>query len=176
MPFGEYLPLRAVLGRLGFDKITTGIGDYNAGVGRQTLQLPDTPPFSPLICYEVIFPGEVAARQSRPFWLLNVTNDGWYGISTGPLQHLAMARMRSIEEGLPLVRSANTGVSAVIDSYGRPVAKLGLGQGGILDVPLPRALVPTPYVRWGTWAIVPLVLIFATLAWIWRRKINVHYG
>jgi apolipoprotein N-acyltransferase len=170
VPFGEYLPLRSVLGRLGFDKLTTGLGDYSVGVGRQTLEVPGVPPFSPLICYEVIFPGAVTAEGSRPSWLLNLTNDGWYGISTGPLQHFAMARMRAIEEGLPLVRSANTGISAVIDSYGRPVAKLGLGQGGIIDVPLPRAAPPPPYARWGDWMWVPLLLISVFFAWFWRRK------
>ncbi|MFX6819215.1 nitrilase-related carbon-nitrogen hydrolase, partial [Acinetobacter baumannii] len=93
---------------------------------RRTLDIPNAPRALPLICYEAIFPGNVVSRDERPGWIVNVTNDGWFGISTGPYQHLQQARLRSIEEGLPLVRAANTGVSAVIDPLGRIVAQLGL--------------------------------------------------
>ena len=101
----------------------------------------------PLICYEAIFPGDITTGDERPGWIINVTNDGWFGISTGPYQHLQQARLRAIEEGLPVVRAANTGISAVIDPSGRIVARLGLGIEGVLDANLPTALSPTIYAR-----------------------------
>lgn len=158
VPFGEYMPLRNVLG---LDKLTAGATDFSAGQGPRTLRLKGLPPVSPLICYEVIFPGQVVDPKDRPQWLLNVTNDGWYGVSSGPYQHFAAARLRAVEEGLPLVRVANTGISGVIDGYGRVVAKLGLARKGILDSDLPRALGPTPYGRLGNWIVGLLVLMVA---------------
>ena len=169
VPFGEYLPLRSFLAQFGIKKITSGLGDYSAGTGRKTLQVPGAPPFSPLICYEVIFPGNIVADQPRPAWLLNVTNDAWYGDSTGPYQHLAMAQVRAVEEGLPLVRAANTGISSIVDPYGRKVAQLGLGEGGILDAPLPLALeFETPYAHFGNWVYLPILLIFSLFVRIYR--------
>ncbi|MBD0272963.1 MAG: apolipoprotein N-acyltransferase, partial [Acetobacteraceae bacterium] len=126
------------------------------GPGPTTLSLPGLPPFGALICYEVIFPGAVAPTP-RPAWLLNITNDAWFGFSSGPWQHLAAARMRAAEEGLPLVRAAQTGISAVFDAHGRRLALLPLGAAGALDVGLPGALPPTPFSRFG-------LLIPATLA------------
>jgi apolipoprotein N-acyltransferase len=150
VPFGEFLPLRALLSRVGLSKLTHGTIDFQAGVGRQTMALPGLPPAGPLICYEAIFPGGVADPSNRPDWLLNITNDAWFGRSSGPYQHFAMARMRAIEEGLPLVRSANTGISAVVDPWGRVQAELGLGETGVLDVALPRPLpAPPPFARSG---------------------------
>jgi apolipoprotein N-acyltransferase len=154
VPFGEYVPLRQVLP---IAKITHGGTDFSPGPGLRTLELPGLPPASVLICYEAIFPhAVVGGDQPRPGWLLNITNDGWFGLSSGPYQHLAAARMRAVEEGLPLVRAANTGVSAVIDGHGRILSHIPLGEAGIIDSPLPRALVQTPYGRLGN--IVPLVL------------------
>lgn len=153
VPFGEYIPLRGILP---MDAIAPGIGDLSAGPGPRTLTLPGLPPVGPLVCYEAIFPGAVIDRANRPQWLLNVTNDAWYGVSSGPFQHLAIARVRAVEEGLPLVRAANNGVSAVFDPYGRIArrvdstlaARLDLDSIGVLDAPLPRALAPTPYERY----------------------------
>ena len=147
VPFGEYVPLRGILP---IDKLVPGQGDFTAGAGRQTIAMPGLPPVSPLICYEAIFPGAAARADARPGWLLNLTNDAWFGTFAGPQQHFAISAARAVEEGLPLVRAANTGISAVIDPYGRPLAMLGLGVEGILDSGLPRALpAPTLYARWG---------------------------
>ncbi|MDA0675460.1 MAG: apolipoprotein N-acyltransferase, partial [Proteobacteria bacterium] len=146
VPFGEYVPLH---GWLPIEKVAQGQRDFSAGAALQTLSLPGLPPASPLICYEVIFPGAVALRDRRPAWLLNLTNDAWFGRTSGPYQHFAAARLRAVEEGLPVVRVANTGISAVIDGFGRTRASLGLGVDGVLDARLPAALPPTPYVLWG---------------------------
>jgi apolipoprotein N-acyltransferase len=150
VPFGEFLPLRDILSRVGLEKLTHGSIDFQSGPGRQTIALPGLPPVSPLICYEAIFPGSVVDPDVRPDWLLNITNDAWFGRSSGPYQHLAMARLRAIEEGLPLVRSANSGISAMVDPWGRIQAKLGLGETGVLDASLPQPLPqPTPFARSG---------------------------
>lgn len=149
VPFGEFLPFRPVLGRLGLGKLAGGSIDFHPGPGPVVTTIPGLPGFSPLICYEVIFSGDVVPDGVRPAFLLNITNDAWFGTSSGPYQHLAMARMRTIEEGLPLVRSANTGISAVIDPLGRIEQSLGLGEMGVLDATLPGALAPTPFVRFG---------------------------
>ena len=122
------------------------------------------PAFLPLICYEIVFPGDAVSRGERPGWLVNVTHDGWFGQSSGPYQHFQQARVRAIEEGLPLVRAANTGISAVVDPLGRVVASLPLGVEGILDAPLPRPLAPTLYARLGD---APAGLMFlGGLGWV----------
>ena len=168
VPFGEYMPLRSIISAR---VLTFGAVDSSPGPGPRTLRLPDAPPFSPLICYEAIFPGEVVAddvpEAERPGWLLNVTNDAWFGHTAGPYQHFQAARLRAVEEGMPLVRAANTGISAVVDSYGRVVGELGLGEAGVLDAPLPPALASlTPMARLGGWtyAILLLLATAATLA------------
>lgn len=161
VPLGEYVPLKDYLP---LTKVVEGASDYSAGPGPRTLHLPGLPPVSALICYEVIFPGRVLDRADRPGWLLNITNDGWYGDSPGPRQHFAIARLRAVEEGLPLVRSANTGISGVVDAYGRVVAKLDLGATGVVDARLPRALdAPPPYGRWGDRTLVVLLAAAAGL-------------
>ncbi|WP_051329236.1 apolipoprotein N-acyltransferase [Geminicoccus roseus] len=143
VPFGEYLPMRGLLGALGLQAVAAR-GDFQAGPERTTVELPGIPPFSPLICYEVAFPASATDGQGRARWLLNITNDAWFGNSAGPWQHLALARMRSVEEGLPLVRAANTGISVVTDSYGRILAELGTGERGVIDGRLPAALPERP--------------------------------
>lgn len=158
VPFGEYMPMRSILP---FDKLTPGAVDFSPGPGPRTLRLAGLPPVSPLICYEVIFPGEVTDPDDRPSWLLNLTNDAWYGLTAGPHQHLAIARMRAVEEGMPLIRSANTGISAAFDAYGREVARLGLGVQGFRDLRLPSAASPTLYARYRE--LVFLVIIILAL-------------
>ncbi len=167
VPFGEYTPLRALFG---FAKLTVGASDFSAGEGLRTLSLPGLPPVSPLICYEVIFPGQVVAPGPRPGWILNVTNDAWFGASSGPYQHFASARLRAVEEGLPLVRAANSGISAVIDAYGRVIARLGLGRVGIIDAPLPRPIQEkTTFGRIGNWTLLILLFITISLQRVSRR-------
>jgi apolipoprotein N-acyltransferase len=163
VPFGEYVPLRQFLPFL--DKITPGGTDFSAAPGPQTLRLPGLPPLGALICYEAIFPGAVVDAADRPAWLLNLTNDGWYGISTGPYQHFTAARLRAVEEGMALVRSANNGISGVVDAYGRITAELGLGKVGVLDAGLPRALPRlTLYARFGDWTLLVLLVAAAGAA------------
>jgi apolipoprotein N-acyltransferase len=149
VPFGEYLPLQNLLEKLGLMQLTKVRGGFLAGDRRRVYSVPGTPPFLPLVCYEIIFPNEVAPSGERPEWMLNLTNDGWFGISTGPFQHLEQARLRAIEQGLTLVRAANTGISAVIDPLGRTVAALPLGTEGVLDARLPKSLSAPFYARYG---------------------------
>jgi apolipoprotein N-acyltransferase len=156
VPFGEYVPFRKFLP---FRKITAGTIDLSAGPGASTLALPGLPPFAPLICYEAIFPAAVVDRARRPDWLLNITNDAWYGRSSGPFQHFAIARTRAVEEGLPLVRVANNGVSGVIDAHGRVRARIDLDAIGYADVALPVPLEPTFYARTGDWTLLTLLLL-----------------
>jgi apolipoprotein N-acyltransferase len=144
VPFGEFVPLRTLLP---LDKITPGTTDFSAGSGPVTLTLEGLPPFSPQICYEGIFSWLAVDAAHRPAWMLNVTNDAWYGNSPGPYQHFDMVRMRSIEQGLPMVRAANNGISAIIDAQGRMTAHLPLGVGGVVHGKLPQAAPPTFYSR-----------------------------
>ncbi len=170
VPFGEYVPLHRVFPFI--SKFTPGIMDFSAGPGPRTLRLPGLPPVGPLICYEAIFPGQVIDDGDRPQWLLNITNDGWYGISAGPYQHFASARLRAVEEGLPVVRAANTGISGVVDPFGRIVAQTRLGETTVLDVDLPQPLQDlTPYARWGDAVTAVLLAIVSLLALaVWRRN------
>jgi apolipoprotein N-acyltransferase len=162
VPFGEYLPFQRFLESLGLQQLTKQRGGFSAGDRRRLLLIPGAPPAVPLICYEIIFPGEVGAHPAlqgdgarstaaaaRPGWMINVTNDGWFGNSSGPYQHLQQARVRAIEEGLPLVRAANTGISAVVDPLGRIIEKLPLGAEGVIDARLPQPIAPPPYTRTG---------------------------
>ncbi len=168
VPFGEFLPLQNLMEKLGFVQLTKVQGGFIPGLRRKPMEVPGAPPMLPLICYEAVFPGDIEARDARPGWIVNLTNDGWFGISTGPYQHLQQARMRAIEEGLPLVRAANTGISAVIDPLGRIVARLGLGTEGVLDSGLPAAIAPTVYARTGD--IPAAILVAVALIIVIRRR------
>ncbi|SLN19252.1 apolipoprotein N-acyltransferase [Oceanibacterium hippocampi] len=165
VPFGEYLPFRSLLTTLGLGKIVQGVSgnaDFGPGGGDGILRVAGLPPVRALICYEAIFP-EMLAGDHDAAWLLNVTNDAWFGHTAGPYQHLAQARFRAVEQGLPMVRAANTGISAFIDSHGRVLSSLGLGEGGVLDGALPPPLAGvTPYRRFGD--VIPLVLLLAAAA------------
>ena len=174
VPFGEYLPFQNLLERLGLMQLTKVQGGFLAGERRRQMAVLPAPEMLPLVCYEVIFPGEAVPRGERPGWLLNVTNDAWFGISSGPYQHLQQARVRAIEEGLPLVRAANSGVSAVVDPLGRIVRSLPLGSEGILDAGLPRPIAATIYARNGDfwlWIAIALTFLAAVIAglrhWKW---------
>jgi len=168
VPFGEYVPFRNLLT---LAKVTSGAVDFSPGEGVQTLRLPGLPPVSPLICYEVIFPGKVVDPEDRPQWMLNITNDAWYGKSSGPYQHLATARLRAVEEGLPLVRVANTGISAIVDPWGRILARIGLGEQGIIDGPLPAPLATQPaYARFGNWMVLLVVAVAISTGLLLSRR------
>lgn len=175
VPFGEFIPLRWLIP---LRKLTEGGTDFTPGAARRVLSVTGLPPFQPLICYEAIFPGDLPADTSTgakaPAWLLNVTNDAWFGASIGPYQHFAMARMRAVERGLPLVRVANTGISAVVDAYGRITASLPLNVAGVLDAALPSALTGgTVYNRVGDGPLVGLSLL-ALVAAAYRRRTDGH--
>lgn len=158
VPFGEYIPLG---GLPGVRKLTEGFADFSRGPGLQTLKVDGLPSFSPLICYEVIFPGRVVSKDGpRPGWMVNLTNDGWYGRSTGPYQHFQIARLRAIEEGMSLVRVAGTGISGVVSPLGQTSPTLGLDKAGILDLDVPPPLLFTPpYARWGNQIPVTIALL-----------------
>lgn len=167
VPFGEYVPFSRYLP---IDKITAGATDFTPGPGPQTLFLPGLPPVSVLICYEVIFPGAVTDPDDRPGWLLNITNDAWYGRTAGPYQHYQHARMRAIEEGLPLVRPANTGISIAFDGYGRELGRIALEQEGHLDFRLPEGLAPTVFSRLGNAAAVLMTALLLIGAIVTIRR------
>jgi apolipoprotein N-acyltransferase len=168
VPFGEFLPLQSLLERLGLLVLTKMPGGFEAGDRYRSYEIPRAPRMLPLICYEIIFPREAVPAGERPGWLLNVTNDGWFGISTGPYQHFQQARIRAVEEGLPLVRAANTGISAVVDPLGRILGSLPLGTEGVLDAALPRSVDRTLYARAGD-SLAGLLVAGALVAVLRRR-------
>jgi len=170
VPFGEYLPFQDFLEKLGLMQLTKLPGGFIAGERRRAMEVPRAPRMLPFLCYEIIFPGEAMPGSERPGWLINLTNDGWFGISSGPYQHLQQARVRTIEQGLPLVRAANTGISAVIDPLGRIVKSLPLGAEGVMDASLPRRIDAPLYARTGDGAI--FLLIGLALIFMVRRRLR----
>lgn len=148
VPFGEYLPMNGLLRAVGLAQLAPYDEGFAFGAGPKTIAA-GGPPFAALICYEAIFPGRVYPKGERPAWIATVTNDGWFGDSSGPRQHLDQARLRTIETGLPMARSANTGVSALFDGAGRMIERVRLYETGVIDRPLPRPLPETLYQRFG---------------------------
>lgn len=171
VPFGEYVPAGEILGNLGLPGMASSQGfGFTAGELPKTLDIPGIGIARPLICYEGIFAEEITPK-TRPQVLVLITNDAWFGKAAGPYQHLAQARLRSIEQGLPMVRAANTGVSAMIDAKGRITAEMALDTEGYIDAPLPPAMAVTPYVRFGDWPVfAALAVMLAALSVRWSRK------
>jgi apolipoprotein N-acyltransferase len=185
VPFGEYFPFRHALEKIfpkwTIRKVTAGLLDFSPGPGPVMLTMAPLPSFSPLVCYEIIFSGQVRTLGERPKWLLNLTNNIWFGDSAGPYQYLRMAQMRAVEEGLPVVVAANTGVSALIDPYGRILNSLGMNETGVIDCQIPDPLLPTVFSMFGSHQKQGLIwlLVFSSL-WLWvlspyliiRKKFN----
>ena len=167
VPFGEFMPLRSIIP---INSVTNGMMDFGEGKAVPLLQSGALPPFNPQICYEAIFP-ELAPRLSGAKWIVNVTNDAWFGTSVGPYQHYNMTRMRGVEQGLPVARAANSGISAVLDGYGREVGKLPLGRAGILTANLPAANAePTLYSRLSGWMIFAVCSAVALFCRWWLEQ------
>ncbi len=146
VPFGEYIPAAHFFERLGIKQLVPY--GFSPGPARHAMTLPSGQSFLPLICYEGIFSGAVLGDGPRPDFMLNVTNDGWFGETIGPYQHFHQARVRSVEEGLPLVRAANTGISAVVDPYGRSISETRLGEPTMIEALLPAPIPPPFYAQW----------------------------
>ena len=158
VPGGEFLPLASVLEPLGFRRLVDFPEGFRAGVGAESLRVPGAGLVGAQICYEAIFPAEAVAAGTRPDWLVNVTNDGWFGNSTGPYQHVAQFRLRAIEQGLAAARSANTGISAVFDPFGRVIVQSEMDAGGIYDSQLPKSVAKGLYASVGDYALLAMIL------------------
>ena len=170
VPFGEYIPFAGLLRWLGLRQLITLPGGFAAGTRRRGLDVPGAPPAAPLVCYEVVFPGAVLPPGARPGWMLNVTDDAWFGDTPGPYQHFLQARVRAVEEGLPLVRAANSGISSIVDGHGRVIASLGLGRMGVVDGDLPVSLPQTLYARFGDLVFIVLLMSCAGGALLTKVK------
>jgi apolipoprotein N-acyltransferase len=169
VPFGEYLPFERTLRSIGLSEIAANTG-FSSGPGPRTFSVPGAPPLTPLICYEVIFPQAVTGTP-RPQWLVNMTDDSWFGPNAGPHQHLLIARVRAIEEGLPIARAANSGISVLIDGYGRVRSQLDLGLRGYIETKLPVALPITPFASYGN-AILLMLLLLCAVPALWPHPRN----
>ncbi len=170
VPYGEYLPMRPLLSAIGLSRLAPGDLDFDSGPGPRTIDVRGFGRMGVQLCYEIIFSGEVVDRAHRPDFIFNPSNDSWFG-SWGPPQHLAQARLRAAEEGLPVLRATPTGVSAVVDADGRLLHIIGLGREGVIDAALPPARAPTPFARFGN--VLPLLLAFGLVfgaMWVARRQ------
>jgi apolipoprotein N-acyltransferase len=171
VPFGEYIPFGNVMAKFGIHSFAAQLGNgYSSGVGPALIDMGGLGMALPLICYEAVFARDVNGAPERPAFLMQLTNDAWFGKGQGPLQHLAQARMRAIEQGLPMARVANTGVSAMIDPKGRLTGSLALNTAGFLDAALPQPLAPTPYSRFGEWPFLVVLLIGLGCALLLRDR------
>ena len=179
VPFGEYLPYQNILETIGLRQIARAMpGGFSPGTSREKVELDGAPSFLPLICYEIIFPGEidVGTPATRPGFLVNDTNDAWYGDTPGPYQHFRLAELSSVAFGLPLVRSANTGISAVLDAYGRQIGGLSLDSTGTIETGLPKAAAATLFARFGNgpfWVCLTLLSVVAMNA---RVRLRARIG
>ena len=169
VPFGEYLPLRPILTAIGVSRLVPGDLDFWPGPGARTLHLPGFPAVGPLVCYEVVFSGHAADRSDRPAWLFNASNDAWFS-DGGAWMHLAQARLRAIEEGLPVVRATPTGVSAVIDPRGRVLNLIPRDRAGTISALLPAPLPPTPFGQTGEMLPVLLALLCVAVVMVVSRR------
>lgn len=182
VPFGEYMPFGEIMARFGIHGMAASRGGgFSAGLGPRLMDLGALGKALPLICYEAVFPQGILGAPDRPDFLMQITNDAWFGAFSGPYQHLAQARLRAIEQGLPMVRVANTGVSAMIDPLGRITAQIPLGEAGWLDAELPAALAPTVYARTGEVPVISGVALMILLSllqarFLRRRKIGIDAG
>ncbi len=174
VPFGEYLPFQAILESMGLRQLSNWKSAFADGTRRRLLTLAAAPPFAPLICYEIIFANEIVSDDVRPGFLLNVTNDAWFGRTPGPYQHFHIARLRALEQGLPLVRAANTGISALTDAYGRIIVQAGLFERVSLDSQLPVALPSRPFATYNRFVFLLLLLIcvFAAFTRFFNRTLD----
>lgn len=173
VPLGEYLPFQDFLESLGMMQLTGVRGGFSVGQGPRLLTVTGVPPATPLICYEIIFPHAITKAGTRTGWLLNLTNDAWFGSSAGPYQHFHQAQVRAVEQGLPLVRAANTGISAVIDSFGRVRAEIGLGEKGVIDADLPKVGSRTLLSQFG-FVVEIAMLALAAIGWLACRTYRVR--
>lgn len=181
VPFGEYLPFQQYAESLGLQQLTGIEGGFDEGAKRTILSTRTAGRFLPLICYEIIFPGRIRPSYNDPRmletddkkpqidWIVNVTNDAWFGQTTGPYQHQRQAAIRGVEEGLPVVRAANSGISSVSDAFGRVLGSLGLGERGKLDSGLPQPAQGTYYRKIGNWGFFIITALMILLP-VWRRK------
>ena len=169
VPYGEYLPMRPLLSAIGLSRLAPGDLDFQSGPGPRTLAVPGFGSAGIQICYEIIFSGQVVDRNARPDFVFNPSNDAWFG-AWGPPQHLAQARLRAIEEGLPVLRATPTGISAVIHANGRIEQSLALGSAGAIDAWLPRADAPTLFARYGNFLPFALALLLVAAAIAVRRR------
>jgi apolipoprotein N-acyltransferase len=170
VPFGEFVPLASVFAKIGLTPLVQVGEPFTPGPRPAPITVDGLPRVQPLICYEILFPGLATAAGGRASWIVNVSDDAWFGRTSGPLQHLNMAGYRAIEQGLPIVRATPTGVSAIIDGYGRTRASLALGQAGVIDGVLPSALAPTLYSRWGDGPFFAAILAILTTGLLTRRS------
>lgn len=170
VPFGEYLPFQETAESFGLMQLTHLRGGFQAGQKRRLLDAGRAGRFLALICYEIIFPGQITQDGERPDWLLNLTNDAWFGLTPGPYQHWRQAVVRGVEEGLPVVRVANSGISSVTDSHGRIVARIDLGKRGIADTALPVAGMPTVYSRYRNLPFLAILALFGVILILPRRS------
>jgi apolipoprotein N-acyltransferase len=173
VPFGEYVPGAALLGRAGASGLARNLGTgFTPGIDPGPVLLPGIGPAIPLICYEGIFAEEISDGDARARLILLITNDAWFGKAAGPYQHLAQARLRAIEQGLPMVRVANTGITAMIDAHGRITDMIPLGVDGAIDVALPPSRSPTLYAQWGDVPVIALLLALMLMRWVARWRIS----